>query len=1376
MRNLKTILWLLFSLFNTTAVLAQCGVSITEFPSTCFPTVLVADATGTAPFSYLWELSGIPIGVNDQVEASFAGEYCLTITDGDDCVASECVILPAQISPLDLQLLVVEQPYCSSDDSGALSAAVSGGTPPYTFMWADGTNTPSLNDLTPGTYTLTVIDDAGCDITTSVELEAMLLMDAGEDQRILCQADYELEGKVLSPSVFGSSAITPIEFSDSNAEIIEAEILSGYIGPDPLPTDSPQNPEALLVEIGSVVGQPGAIVDVPFTVTNFDDVVGFAFTIEYDASIFQFVGIDDLNTNVPGLSVAGNFGTPPAIADGFIMSNYFNNELSPTTLPDGSLLFNLRLLVLDNPTFPDLSSQWTGPNGFTSTDLRPTVTESGVYTLRVTDSSQPDCWVEDSVTITFMDELFIDLGPDTLEYCEGNALELSPSIEGGGGLYFYEWNTGETTATIMVDPTPGEQYAVTVTDVDLACVGVDSVMLMPGTPADCSDPCESSDLSFSFIVTNTTCAGNNDGCIEIIASGGAPPYTYALDGVPPSSDPFVCNLSAGTYEVIVTDANGCIAVGAATIAAPPAMNLDVIIVQQPTCETSQDGILEVFVTGGVPPYSFLWANGATTNSINGLGPGIYGITVTDANGCSMVNEVELLPLTIADAGPDQFLSCNTASVILDGSNSSAGPDITYTWTDSEGTVISNAPTVEVNVPGLYQLTVENTAELFCFSYDDVAVVENFPLPPFLDYSLVSCDSALLTYEVNIVNFTGTWTLPDDTQVPAETIVGTNQAGTHTLSLTDLDSGCTWEDSILVELDPLSCVTLKGRVVHDTLPDCTADPAEPGLANWLVVIQGGDDIFYAVSQAGGFYEQDVPVGDYEVYLIPPTPLWLPCSSGEPISLPDPGSMATLDLPAQELEPCPELSIDIALPLLRRCWTRTLYVDYCNDGTEIAEDAYAEIFLDEAFSFISASAPIIGQDGNLYTFDLGDVEVNECGSFSITVIVSCDALVGQSLCAEAKIYPNQPCEPENPLWSGASLRVEAECAPDQVTFRVSNEGTGNMEVPQPCIVIEDGVMLFVIPDSLKLDAGEFYEYELPANGSTYRLEVDQTPFHPSLDNPLAIVEGCGENEFGGISTGFVNNFSLGDADPFLDVECRQVVAAYDPNDKHGFPRGYGEEHLIYPGTELEYLINFQNTGNDTAFLVVLRDTLSEHLDITSIRPGASSHAYTWDIENGNTLVFTFENILLPDSTTNLLGSQGFVEFKIGQRADLSLGTVIENSAAIYFDINEPIITNTTSHKLGKDFIEIINSTSDVEPAYQLKVVPNPAHTEAVITVDGWPTGTSTFELVDARGVLVRQTTFTGNTFRLERRELAAGVYFFCLRHGDGGAVWGRVVVRW
>ena len=96
---------------------------------------------------------------------------------------------------------------------------------------------------------------------------------------------------------------------------------------------------------------------------------------------------------------------------------------------------------------------------------------------------------------------------------------------------------------------------------------------------------------------------------------------------------------------------------------------------------------------------------------------------------------------------------------------------------------------------------------------------------------------------------------------------------------------------------------------------------------------------------------------------------------------------------------------------------------------------------------------------------------------------------------------------------------------------------------------------------------------------------------------------------------------------------------------------------------YILRFQNLGTAPAFDVVIRDTLSEHFDISSIRPGVASHDYTFHLEGNGVAVFTFENINLPDSTSNPEGSQGFVTFSIRQNEDLPLGTVIKNDAAIY-----------------------------------------------------------------------------------------------------------------
>jgi hypothetical protein len=140
--------------------------------------------------------------------------------------------------------------------------------------------------------------------------------------------------------------------------------------------------------------------------------------------------------------------------------------------------------------------------------------------------------------------------------------------------------------------------------------------------------------------------------------------------------------------------------------------------------------------------------------------------------------------------------------------------------------------------------------------------------------------------------------------------------------------------------------------------------------------------------------------------------------------------------------------------------------------------------------------------------------------------------------------------------------------------------------------------------------------------------------------------------------------------------QVTCAYDPNDKQVFPQGYGEPHYILEGTELNYLIRFQNTGNAPAIDVNVADTMSVALDLSSIEITSTSHDMELIVdEDSREVVFSFPNIFLPDSTANEEESHGYIAYKIKTAAALQPETRIENTAYIYFDNNPAIITNTT-----------------------------------------------------------------------------------------------------
>jgi uncharacterized repeat protein (TIGR01451 family) len=305
-------------------------------------------------------------------------------------------------------------------------------------------------------------------------------------------------------------------------------------------------------------------------------------------------------------------------------------------------------------------------------------------------------------------------------------------------------------------------------------------------------------------------------------------------------------------------------------------------------------------------------------------------------------------------------------------------------------------------------------------------------------------------------------------------------------------------------------------------------------------------------------------------------------------------------------------------------------------------------------------------------------------------------------------------------------------------------------------------------------------VPANGKTWRLNMAQEPNNPANDFPTAVVEGCRTSATQPISTGIVNQFATDNGSPTIKNVCSAIVGAYDPNDKEGLPLGYKASRFIDQNQAIDYRIRFQNTGNDTAFTIVLRDTLSDFLDIASIKTGASSHKYTWAIEGQNVLVFRFDNIKLVDSFRNVAASQGFVSFKINQKKDVALGSKINNLADIYFDYNAPIRTNKTLHTVGKDFIISALQTVSALPNVKINVFPNPFNAEATIDIQGFEKITplsilSHFTLFDAVGRQLRSEKFEGNAFTFKRQDLTTGLYFFRIENNGQLIGTGKFLIK-
>ncbi|HEY0066217.1 MAG TPA: T9SS type A sorting domain-containing protein [Flavisolibacter sp.] len=145
---------------------------------------------------------------------------------------------------------------------------------------------------------------------------------------------------------------------------------------------------------------------------------------------------------------------------------------------------------------------------------------------------------------------------------------------------------------------------------------------------------------------------------------------------------------------------------------------------------------------------------------------------------------------------------------------------------------------------------------------------------------------------------------------------------------------------------------------------------------------------------------------------------------------------------------------------------------------------------------------------------------------------------------------------------------------------------------------------------------------------------------------------------------------------------VIGSYDPNDKTERNGGRVPSSFITKGEYLEYVIRFQNTGTDTAFNVVVRDTLDSRLDWNTLQMIAASHSYRMSIDGGNKLVWTFNDINLPDSNVNEPASHGYIVYRLRPKSTVAVNEVIHNKASIYFDFNLPVLTNDASTEVRDD----------------------------------------------------------------------------------------------
>ncbi len=478
--------------------------------------------------------------------------------------------------------------------------------------------------------------------------------------------------------------------------------------------------------------------------------------------------------------------------------------------------------------------------------------------------------------------------------------------------------------------------------------------------------------------------------------------------------------------------------------------------------------------------------------------------------------------------------------------------------------------------------------------------------------------------------------------------------------------------------------ISGKIVIDDNANCVEDNNESYLGNVIVQIDHAGNTFYANSSLQGYYGTLTPtLGDYTLEAFPPSPYWTVCESDTTIEVDDPELDYGVDFHFQAEVDCPLLAPKISVTRIRPCLPARVILNFCNYGTIDSEVSYAEVSIPFGLDINSTTHPIFSQAGNVLTFELDPIEPGGCEGIFIDVTADCSVLqVGDIVCPEVAVTPDDICMPLNIDWDGSTIQASGTCIGDSAVFTLRNIGEGSMDMPREfrLEIINDDIIMMMV-DTFNLGPSEEKRIAI-ANVDQFasRIEADQDEEHPNANPASALIQNClglGANQWNGI----LNSFPQFSGDPFSDIVCQTLTGSYDPNEKVAFPVGFDDEHFIDRDWPIDYKVYFQNTGNDTAFTVRIEDQISELLDLATLRVTNGSHPFTWEITPESKLIFSFENILLPDSTIDLIGSQGFVEYSIQPKEDAEFNLKIENTAEIYFDFNEPIITNTTFHTIRK-----------------------------------------------------------------------------------------------
>ena len=654
---------------------------------------------GVQPYSFNWVGPNGFTSTDQDLSGLCAGTYTLEVTDSVGCVFTNSYIL-VEPAPLDIQIIGTVDLLCTGVETGEATVATTGGCAPYVYTWSHDTylTGPNATDLASGTYTVGVTDQNGCTNGGSVSIvinDPINPVTALLDQISLYPGGYGVScpgasdgfihittlGGVPPYTVQWVNASTGILFSSDedldNAPCGQYQMIvsdannctySQYFIIQCVPAISVN-----YTTVPNACGLPqGGLGEIDVTVFGGHNApYTYAWTGP-DGFTSSDEDLTGLNSGDYILTVSDAEGCSTQVTIHIGQNDAFNvtstvNDATCFNACDGSI--DISITPADTYTYT-----WSGPNGFTSTSEDLTNLCSGNYTVLITSAS-----CEDSYNFTIAEPQQITITTTSVDpICFGqNNGSIDAEVFGGSGDYTYQWLENNSCMPPFAGANTqdlsnlfGCDYTLVVTDNVTNCTATTTVTLTAVQVMTITAQTTVFDGGY-----NISCNGGNDGAITVTVTGGTPdctlfdPFCYNYDWVNancstnnpadygnPTNTNNVTNLPAGTYGVLVTDANGCLATTCVTLNEPDPIASAAVIDHIDCGETT--GSITPNLSGGSGSYtSYQWTTGnigtnaPNATTLNNLAAGNYTLVVTDSFGCEesfdyVINETPTATITV----------------------------------------------------------------------------------------------------------------------------------------------------------------------------------------------------------------------------------------------------------------------------------------------------------------------------------------------------------------------------------------------------------------------------------------------------------------------------------------------------------------------------------------------------------------------------------------------------------------------------------------------------------------------------------------------------------------------------------------------------------